>query len=233
MNMQEVYKNKYFSILGDSISTFEGYSQPRYAEFYDLSRKYASGILTPADTWWGNVIERLGGELLVNNSISGSTVCKKRGSEGKACGCSDERTSDLNIDDRLPDVIMVYIGTNDWGGGVKLYPENDAEKEDLSIFSVAYGAMLEKLRKNYPSAEIWCFTLSVSTYTRNENFVFPYCYGGRHIEKYCGVIRACAEEKGCRVIDLHRVCKPFDTIDEWHPNLEGMQTIAEAALRCL
>ena len=58
------YQNKYFSILGDSISTLEGYSQPREAAFYSGERKLKSGVFTPSDTWWGQVIERLGGQLL-------------------------------------------------------------------------------------------------------------------------------------------------------------------------
>ena len=72
--MKSDYKEKKFSILGDSISTLQGYSEPDYAAFYDTAHKLKSGVLTPSDTWWGIVIERLDGELLVNNSISGSTV---------------------------------------------------------------------------------------------------------------------------------------------------------------
>lgn len=55
------YKGKYFSILGDSISTLQGYSEPEYAVFYDTTRKLESGVLTSLDTWWGQVIEQLGG----------------------------------------------------------------------------------------------------------------------------------------------------------------------------
>ena len=65
MNIDK-YKNKYISILGDSISTF--------AAFYNIERKIISHIATLSDTWWGQVIEKLGAKLLVNNSISGSTV---------------------------------------------------------------------------------------------------------------------------------------------------------------
>lgn len=48
------YKNKYFSILGDSISTFEHYSEPDYAAYYDVSHKLEADVLTMYDTWWGD-----------------------------------------------------------------------------------------------------------------------------------------------------------------------------------
>ncbi len=73
--MHNYYKNKLFSILGDSISTFEGYSEPYEATYYDAVRKCQGDITKVEHTWWGQVIEHLGGELLVNNSISGSMVC--------------------------------------------------------------------------------------------------------------------------------------------------------------
>ena len=226
MNTKKQYKNKYFSILGDSISTFEGYSTPRFSEFYTDRIKYSSGIVKFEHTWWGNVIDTLGGELLVNHSISGSKVC------GKVGACSDARTSVLGRDDVTPDVIMVYMGTNDWGAGVKIYPEGE-EHADESVFSFAYRAMLEKLKRNYPKAEIWCFTLGVGTRLFNPDFSFPYTKAGRHIEEYCREIRACAKEYGCRLIDLYRPEQPFDTLDDFHPNFFGMQTIADAVLEQL
>ena len=59
---------------------------------------------------------------------------------------------------------------------------------------------------------------------------FPYCFGGRHIEEYCKIIRGCAEKYGCRLIDLYKYVTPFDTIDGSHPNAKGMKTIADAII---
>lgn len=230
MSIQDRYKNQYFSILGDSISTLDGYSQPKYAAYYDIARKYESGVFTPSDTWWGQVIEHFGGTLLVNNSISGSTVCKHCLYENPSYGCSDERTAALSFNGRDPDVIMIFMGINDWGYGIKPTPCDISEEVDLSIFSVAYKTMLEKLRKNYPAAELWCFTLPVSICKNRENFVFPYRRSGRHVEEYCEAVRFCAEKYGCRIIDLYRPTTPYDTIDGFHPNAEGMKTLAEAVI---
>ena len=187
----------------------------------------------PSDTWWGRVIEHLGGELLVNNSISGSTVSKSPQFEIPSYSCSDERTSALSVDGQSPDVIMIFMGENDWGRGVRLAPRDEYEADDKSIFSVAYCTMLEKLRKNYPQAELWCFTLPLGTCKSRADFVFPYRYAGRHIEEYCDAIRAAAEEYGCRVIDLYRFSQPYDTIDGFHPNKDGMKTLADAVIGSL
>lgn len=224
------YKDKKFSILGDSISTLDWYSQPEYAAFYQGARKFEANVFAPEDTWWGKVIDCLEGRLLVNNSFSGSTVCKLRGCAFPSYGCSDERTSDLSKDGCMPDVIMVYMGTNDWGCNVRPIAVDPEDKGDLSIFSVAYQSMLKKLYQNYPQAEIWCFTLSVSAFSKSEEFVFPYRYKGRHIEEYCKVIRECAQFSGCKVIDLYSWNEPYDTIDGFHPNSVGMQTLADAVI---
>ena len=214
------YKNKLFSLMGDSVSTLAGYSEPEGFEFYKGMNKFKAGVFAPEDTWWGQVIAKLGGELLVNNSIAGSMVCKSRGCEIPSYACSDERTASLHRSGAMPDVIMVFMGINDWGCAAS--PEG--------IFTESYCTMLEKLRKNYPLAELWCFTLPVSTRKTAENFEFPYCYGGRHIAEYCAAIRACAEKYGCRTVELYSPAEPYDTADDFHPNLEGMQTLADAIL---
>jgi len=224
------YKNKYFSILGDSISTFEGYSKPWDAVFYDRERKYEAAISSVEETWWGRIIEHLGGELLVNDSISGSLVSKHPLCISPTYGCSDERTADLGEDGRLPDVILVFMGLNDRGYRVKLLPTGEEEERDLSVFSVAYREMLGKLRRLYPQAEIWCFTLPVSAFSAREDFVFSYQLGERHIDEYCEVIRAAAKLYGCRVMDLYRWAVPYDTIDGLHPNGEGMKALADAVI---
>jgi lysophospholipase L1-like esterase len=226
------YANKFFSILGDSISTFEGYSEPADAVYYDTPHKLASGILTRSDTWWGQVIKHLGGELLVNNSFSGSTVCWHPLYEIPSYACSDERTSSLGREGLSPDVIMVYIGTNDWGSGTRVFADErfGTIENETTLFMSAYRIMLEKIKANYPNAEIWCFTLAISKCTARPTFSFPYYYGGRNITEYCEAIRACAREFGCRVIDLYDKAEPYDTIDCFHPTAEGMKTIADAVI---
>lgn len=222
-------KVKLFSILGDSVSTLSLHSEPQDAVFYEGMNKLMADIYAPSDTWWGQVIEALGGELLVNNSFSGSMVCKHKNCIIPSYGCSDERTGSLSKNGILPDVIMVYMGTNDWGHGVKLYP-NSEEQNDLSVFYVAYEEMIKKLKNNYPNAEIWCFTLAVSDIKKSKGVDFPYCFGGVHIEKYCEIIREISKKHNCQLIDLYKKAKPFDTFDGFHPNRDGMKILGDTVL---
>lgn len=228
MNKMNNCKAKYFSLLGDSVSTLDGYSEPDFASYYSGERKAYADVFAPADTWWGQVIAALGGELLVNDSFSGSTVCRLPEHAIPSYACSDERTSSLGRGGRLPDVIMIFMGINDWGYGVKILPD-EGEAETLSVFSVAYRCMLDKLRKNYPRSELWCLTLPASCPEQRGE-----CFQGRHfrhrLEEYCGAICACAEQCGCRVIDLYHAVEAFLTVDGFHPNAQGMKTLAEAML---
>ena len=228
------YKNKRFSILGDSISTFEGYTNPANAVFYDREHKISSGVLTILDTWWGILIEKLGGEFWVNNSISGSTVTWHPLYEVESYGCSDERTSSLGKDGVAPNVIIVYLGINDFGAGVRVVNDKlEGGKNELAIFSIAYREMLEKLKKNYPNAEIWCLTLPISRCSKKERFEFPFYNGGWHLLEYCDAIRESVLEYDCKLIDLYKNCESYDTLDGFHPNGEGMREIAFAVLNSL
>ncbi len=238
MDIIDKYKNKYFSILGDSISTLEGYSEPYEFAFYNLAKKFEADVFADTDTWWGKVINALGGKLLKNNSISGSTVVWSSCYALPNYGCSDERVQSLKNGDILPDVIIVYMGTNDWGGGVEVNPERQIESgfeegKDLTLFSVAYGVMLEKLRKNYPNAEIWCVSLGVSKWTKNAYFKFPFYKNGKHILEYCNAIKSCVNQLGGRFLDIYHGEEEYDTIDGYHPNANGMQTIAKLILNQL
>ena len=46
-----------FSILGDSISTFDGCNPDGFAVYYQGERCEQTGVTSSADTWWSQVIE--------------------------------------------------------------------------------------------------------------------------------------------------------------------------------
>ncbi len=58
MNDLNIYNNKYFSILGDSISTLEDYSIPSDTCFYSFINRCQTQIYEVLDTWWGIVINK-------------------------------------------------------------------------------------------------------------------------------------------------------------------------------
>ena len=181
------YYQKQFSILGDSISTLDGYIPEGYRCFYSGENCNKSGVIEMRDTWWGKVIDFFGGELLVNNSWSGSRVTRFPDSEILfPSGCSDERTGRLHINNVKPDVIIVYLGTNDWAFGADKYYTDKVLDDDFhcTSFDFAYSTMIGKIKSNYPDAEIWCCTLNTTFMSSNPSFTFPYKYSGSHIEEY-------------------------------------------------
>lgn len=229
------YFGKKFSILGDSISTLEGYNPQGYNVFYTGEKCQESNVYEMKDTWWGKVIKFFGGELLVNNSWSGSRVTRLPNREGLfPSGCSDERTSGLHIGTVKPDIIIVNLGSNDWAYGVRLALETSIlGVDEMEYFGSAYYEMLRKLKANYPDTEIWCCTLNSTYISSNPNFTFPEIYNGNNIRYYNDEIRESAESHGCRLIDLYNPKIPCDTIDGSHPTKDGMNTLATMITRAM
>lgn len=228
------YFGKQFSILGDSISTLEGFNPRGYHVYYQGTACERTGVREMQDTWWGKVIDFFGGELLVNNAWSGSRVAVQQ-ADGNSfpAGCSTRRTGALYAGGVMPDVILVYMGLNDWANGV---PVADLEQDRILMntrFDGAYSAMVDQLRSNYPNAEVWCCTLSETYMQSNPGFRFPSAYGGIELQRYNQVIRECANRPGCRCLDIYSLREPYDSVDGTHPTSEGMDTIAWAVLASL
>ncbi len=225
------YFNKQFSILGDSISTLAGYNPKGYKVFFDESNGEKASVHDMNDTWWGKVIDFFGGELLVNNSWSGSRVTGKSATLFPS-GCSNERTSYLHMNGVKPNVIIIYFGFNDWANGVALDDTHVFEESlDYSYFARAYNKMLENVTSNYPNAEIWCCTLNTTYMSTNQRFKFPYMHGGIHIEEYNREIKQAANNYNCKIADLYKYNTPYDTIDGSHPNADGMNTLATLVIK--
>lgn len=215
------YNEKYFSVLGDSLSTLSGYQLPDYPAFYRETDGGANGVTAPGDIWWGQLIAALGGKLLVNNSFAGSLVCRHPDCVTSSFACSDARTAGLSAGGVSPDVILVLMGLNDCGYGMKPHPETDEERFDLSVFSVAYRTMLKKIRKNYPAAEIFCLTLPLNEGASEAR--------AARLAGYNAEIEACAAACGCPVVPLGHLTG-YETDDGLHPTARGMKTISAAVL---
>ena len=129
---------KNFSVLGDSISTFQGYS-PWGAAHYSPDLGAATGVHTVEDTWWMQVIRALQGRLLSNLSISGNTIS----TAGTMGGFPPRRIAQLTVDGVTPDHILLYAGLND--ANFYVPPEG---------FLREYQQLLSRLRQTYPHAQI-------------------------------------------------------------------------------
>ena len=115
--LKQLYSGKTISILGDSISTYRGYSNDGSANsttashpiyYPDNDRSFSSY----KETYWGRLMTDLNMTLCVNNSWGG----------GRVMGASSRnyldrityRATQLDRDDgTVPDVIISYVGIND------------------------------------------------------------------------------------------------------------------------
>lgn len=199
---------KVFSVLGDSISTYEGYT-PAKGVFFDRYNQYESGLTSVEDTWWMQVIRARDGLLGYNNSLAGSLV-----SGGVVSSHTDPgRIRDLGRNG-IPDIILVFAGCNDWAFCV--HPD---------VFRRDYGLMLDRIRETYPEAEIWCATLPEGREVDPMDQFFFNADGRISGEVYSNIIRRLAEEKGVNVADL-AAYGTYETIDGVHPNRQGMKDLA-------
>lgn len=206
------------SILGDSISTYEGYNPPEYAVFYNIGMTKKHGINSVYDTWWAKVNQYLKAYLCVNNSYSGSKVTGKK---FPATSC-EERLIGLRTAASIPDIILVYIGYNDWGNGI-----------EIADFKDSYGYMLSEIKRLYQNAKIICRTLMRSTVITDPDWVFPERYAGTALKKYNDTIRRLCRKEKCFLADLEDTHLRYETLDGSHPTADGHITISNAWIRCL
>ncbi len=229
---------KRISILGDSISTLEGYNQLRAAEFYDGGHKLLYGVHEFSDTWWGKLINHLGGELLVNDSYSGTMIARdERGmflGPSAVCG---QRLESLAKNGVMPDVIIIFMGFNDWENGIAIEADSDDLKENLSCFKPAYRYVLDNLKEKYPDAEIMALALP-KAYLREESdsrvqsvMEPPDNHAAFPLPEYNEVIREAAISAGCKFIDIAE--RRYETLDMSHPTKKGMEEIFDAIISCI
>ncbi len=214
-------KIKYFvSILGDSISTYEGFNPFGYPVYYKEDRLYDNGLESVNDTWWKIVLDSVGGELCVNNSFSGSFVSGM--SEYSACSIA--RCSSLHIQ-TTPNLVLIYMGTNDRGYNVEIGMD---EPDNIEKFYGSYRTMLERVKRNYPSAKIVCCTL-LNGYLKDIGDNTPKTYGG----EYNNAIRQAVQVENCFLADIALSGKRYETLDRLHPTKKGHSEIAQLWLNAL
>lgn len=216
------------SILGDSISNYQGYNPSGYDVFYIGSMLSKNGLKSVEDTWWMQVIRYLGGRLVINNSYSGSRVSGK----GFPAASCEERILRLRSENVVPDLILIYIGFNDFGYGVKV-KNNKLFGSDLLCFEDAYDHMLIQLKKSYPKAEIICGTLMRGFIMDEEDWKFPEHFGGIAFNEYNDMIRHICKKNHCQLADLEKLGYRYETLDGTHATARGHETIAKAWMECL
>lgn len=198
------------SVLGDSISTFQGYS-PASGFYYGPAFGDVTGVRSAEDCWWMRVIRAMGGSLLCNDSWAGSTVS----AQGAMPASSVSRLRRLGQREGVaPDHVLVYTGLNDVDRQIP--PET---------FGAAYAEMLRQLRRLYPEAQVTCGTL-LAGYLGDSPFR-QFAHFQKRLEPYNEGIRAAVEARGCCLADMAALGKEYASMDGLHPNGEGMRQLAE------
>lgn len=145
VNVNLTPENGYISFLGDSITTYDGWSNnASYNSTIGNNGVYYTSDKMPVySTYWHKVASAFGMGLCVNNSWDGARVTDTKAGipDGKT------RAAQLHNDNKgiSPDVIVINLGTNDLANGI-------GEDEFIS----AYKDMLDVIKADYPEATIFC-----------------------------------------------------------------------------
>lgn len=218
----------FVSILGDSISTYQGFQPPGYAVYYQDYYRHVNELNSVYDTWWAKVNQHLRAYICVDNAYSGSKVT---GTEFP-CACCAQRTGTLHTASARLDIILVYLGFNDFGSGEPVCGPWYAPEKGTCFYS-CYRRMLRQVKTNYPQASIICATLMRSYVRGAEGSPFPEKYAGVPFEAYNDAIRRAVLKEGVMLADLAACGSRYETLDGTHPTAKGHMTLASSWVSCL
>ena len=202
-------KGKKISILGDSISTYDGVSNNADANATTYVNPYKYSDPFPLEkTYWMLIISRFGMTLCVNNSWSGGNLS---GKDDESSGINRAHQLANNNGDK-PEFIILFMGTNDLGRNV-----------DPKIFESDYRTTLSVIREKYPDAVVCCVNLPDRD-----------IYLKQRAEIFNQIIESAVKDAGNNffIADLYRSRLNNDfyymnTTDGIHPDEDGMRIIAE------
>ena len=220
-------KGKTISFLGDSITTYEGWSNNtgHNSTLGKNATEYDNTIMNVNSTWWKQVLNELQLSLCVNNSCDTGRV-----TETNDYPAGTLRSGELHRDNgNQPDIIIVYLGTNDLGNKREL---GSITEYTMKNFIPAYDLMLLNIVSIYPDADVFVCTLLPED-RNNED----------ELKAYNAAIKQLAAAHEVNVIDLYadsgitRANYLQYVIDEGtlrvHPNEEGMDKISDTVIKAL
>lgn len=143
-NFELDLKGKSISILGDSLSTFQGYIPEGNAVYYPNTNNDVTAV---EQTWWMQLINSSNAVLDTNNSWSGAKV---------SGNLNSAYTNRIGLVGN-PDFLIIHGGTNDRSQNVPVGSLHfEAENSDLNIeeFADSYDLLVRKAITLYPNANI-------------------------------------------------------------------------------
>ena len=195
------FNGKTFAFIGDSITTYLNYVPDGFKTFYP----YPTADVTDVNmTWWMQVVNKMGGTLFVDNAYSGSCVSGAASSATKLMS----RLEYTTISGETPDVILIYMGSNDCAGGIT-----------AESFDVDYSKMIENLQILCPNSEIILMTLLTSPF-----------YEASDQKEFNNIIKSKAEAFNLALLDCANASLAGHLVDSAHPAYSGMQVFANKVI---
>ncbi len=243
-NTKALLAGKNFSLLGASICTYEGWSNNTEANSTignNVARYPEQDVTSVDDTWWKQTADNTKMNVLVTNTWRGTYVSTANGTTNAGCMTRCQNLHDDVGDNAgtMPDVIAIYIGTNDFNHNVTLgtfeklsdiYDETTGEYVgDLTQFAVAYATMIHKIQTAYPNARIFNFT-HLQNNTRKDY---------EALEGFNDAIRYASEYFDCELVDIYNDSGinaenlSVYTSDGLHPLANGMDLISDCFEKAL
>lgn len=199
------FNGKSFAVIGDSISTYLNYVPEGFKTFYPYPTADVSDVNM---TWWMQVINKMGGTLFVNNSYSGTCVADSSQNATK----NMSRLEYTTISGETPDVILIYMGSNDCASA----------SVTQSAFDKGYSQMIENLQQLCPNSEIILLTLCSSPF-----------YSASEQQAYNNIIKTKASDYNLKVVDISTASLANHLVDSAHPAYSGMQIVANKVIEGL
>ena len=208
------------TVIGDSISTYSGYSI--YAHHYQNG---SYGQFTSVDqTWWMVFAHEVGGTLSCNAAWTGTCVAGTGDSPmSSAYRLNTERLGE-------PDIFLICAGTNDARVDPPIalgeFQYDDLANADLTKFRPAFARMLDFYRANYPQADIVVVV--------NTDIDTLFGITDEQWEPYAASMEMIAAHYGAISVRVHDVEK---AVESWaqsssgkvnvHPTVAGMATMGQ------
>jgi len=279
--LSNVLRGRTISVMGDSISTYTGWSDAypitdesctnRYGEAYygPEGGDFHNTELLVEDTWWHQAAHQLGAEILMSNAGNSTGLFHASYPSVPAWDLYlkemlawKSRPYYLGKDGKQPDIIALYIGSNELG---KVNPAEYGKLEDVDFGALitenadgsftyatpanvieSYCILLHKVSVTYPNAEVYCFA-AVSSAGGSLSL------GNKRFAS-CGpfeeMVRSVADHYGAFVVDLPEAFgldpngdgvieeadwTRFNTYyhNDPHPNALGFDIITEAFVKAV
>ena len=209
-------------IIGDSYSSYAGTIPKEYNHFYialgsdeDTPDNAYRNIGGPENMWWSKVLAAGNGNLLLNCSKSGTTVCATTFNnyiDYKDCFVTRTKNyvTGSEINGEPINTVFIFGGTNDsWAKSpIGEITYSDFSDENIKNFAPAYAALINHFKVKVPKAQI----ISLVNKDKNE-------------EEYVNAMHEICAHYNVPCIDVFGL-----EMENGHPTANGMQKIAEEVL---